>query len=113
MLVLSDRGVGHALFVRIENTAGQGDAFGRQLNVHVRHLVNIYVFSNKAPALEPTVIRAMDLNERAKAFPAQAWLAQRLALFARQPKTVFLHPFANCLSLGFEPVMIGQYRSEN
>jgi hypothetical protein len=59
-----------------------------------------------ASILKPAMIRPVDLDQFAKAFPAQARLVEGPALFARQPDTIFLHPFAQCLTRHFEPVVL-------
>lgn len=47
-LVLSDLGVGDALLVRIEDGAGQGDAFGTNLNSSICKRVGIKAFAHEA-----------------------------------------------------------------
>ena len=54
------------------------------------------------------MIRAVDLDQLAKALPAQARLVECSALLARQPQTRILHPLAQGLARHCQPVTLRQ-----
>lgn len=79
-----------------------------ELQVHQRagRIINEDKQSAGRPAvLEPVMIGAIDLDQLANAFPAQARLVKRAALLPREPNPGVLHPFAERLAGDLQPVV--------
>ena len=64
--------------------------------------------AGRSAIFEPGVIRHVDLDQLARAFPPQARLVKRPTLLARQPQPVMQHPLAQGLARDLQPVIRGQ-----
>ncbi len=64
--------------------------------------------AGRAAIFETVMIGAVDLDQLAIAFPAQAGLMEGSTLLAREPETCVLHPFAQRLARDLQAVIFRQ-----
>ena len=77
VFVLGDRSMRDTLLMRVEDAAGQGNAFGADLDAPIRHLVDIHVFANQ------TASQIVDLKPNALAVVLQRQILSDIALVAQ------------------------------
>lgn len=65
--------------------------------------------ADRTAIFKSMMVRAVDLDQLAKALPAQTRLVEGLPLLARQPQAPILHPLAQGLARYRQPVTLCQH----